>query len=31
MARRTRLVLLDAGAVFAALEHEAWDYVSVKI
>ena len=24
MARRTRLVLLDAGAVFAALEHEAW-------
>ena len=25
MARRMRLVLLDAGAVFAALEHEAWD------
>lgn len=25
MAGRTRLVLLDAGAVFAALEHEAWD------
>ena len=25
MAARTKLVLLDAGAVFAALEHEAWD------
>ncbi|MCZ0935412.1 MAG: hypothetical protein OXJ54_09545 [Gemmatimonadetes bacterium] len=25
MAGRPRLVLLDAGAVFAALEHEAWD------
>ncbi len=25
MAGRTSLVLLDAGAVFAALEHEAWD------
>ena len=24
MAGRTRLVLLDAGAVFAALEHDAW-------
>ena len=25
MAGRTRLVLLDAGAVFAALEHDAWN------
>lgn len=25
MAKRPRLLLLDAGAVFAALSHEAWD------
>lgn len=24
MARRPRLLLLDAGAVFGALEHQAW-------
>ncbi len=25
MSRRPRLVLLDAGAIFAAMHHEAWD------
>ena len=28
MARRPRLVLLDAGAVFGALEHGAWDVLT---
>lgn len=28
MAGRARLVLLDAGAVFAALEHEAWEVLT---
>ncbi len=28
MAGRARLVLLDAGAVFAALEHDAWEVLT---
>jgi hypothetical protein len=28
MARRPKLLLLDAGAVFGALEHDAWDVLT---